>query len=457
MFRYQNSWCLLLLTFASIILLGIWVDSSRWSRWKVYNLINSGLSADGHFEPLLSRFGSAQSANYRSKSSLSFKYSSSELNFLTWSPKDKPWFMVNGSLIPNPNEITFSRLSLLPEDDEPWNDRIINQLMYIPQGYQSDQLKKDDLKKILLHFDKSSWGQELPIGQDIFLQDLCPVNTCEITFDNRQASTADAILFKDHYEKPKHQKPDNQIWILYVLECPLHTPPFRGLNEMINWTATYRHDSDIVAPYEKFVYYDPEVKTKLQSINYAQGKTKKVAWFVSNCSARNKRLEYAKELSKYIDVDIFGRCGKLSCSRKNADECFEMLDKDYKFYLSFENSNCRDYITEKFYSNGLNRKIIPITMGAHPEDYKRSSPANSYIHVNDFSSPKDLASYLLKLDANDTLYNQYFSWKGTGEFINTYFWCRLCSMLHGPVKPKLYENLADWWYSPSICSADDWL
>lgn len=187
---------LLLLTFASIILLGIWVDSSRWSRWKVYNLINSGLSADGHFEPLLSRFGSAQSANYRSKSSLSFKYSSSELNFLTWSPKDKPWFMVNGSLIPNPNEITFSRLSLLPEDDEPWNDRIINQLMYIPQGYQSDQLKKDDLKKILLHFDKSSWGQELPIGQDIFLQDLCPVNTCEITFDNRQASTADAILFK---------------------------------------------------------------------------------------------------------------------------------------------------------------------------------------------------------------------------------------------------------------------
>ena len=41
--------------------------------------------------------------------------------------------------------------------------------------------------------------------------------------------------------------------------------------------------------------------------NYALGKTKKVAWFVSNCGARNKRLEYARELSKHIEVDIYGR------------------------------------------------------------------------------------------------------------------------------------------------------
>ena len=31
-------------------------------------------------------------------------------------------------------------------------------------------------------------------------------------------------------------------------------------------------------------------------------KTKKVAWFVSNCNARNKRLTYAKRLAKYIQV-----------------------------------------------------------------------------------------------------------------------------------------------------------
>ena len=67
---------------------------------------------------------------------------------------------------------------------------------------------------------------------------------------------------------------------------------------------------------------------------------------------RNKRLEYAKNLSMYIPVDIYGGCGNMSCPRSNSN-CFSMLDKQYKFYLAFENSNCRDYITEKFFVNSL--------------------------------------------------------------------------------------------------------
>lgn len=69
-------------------------------------------------------------------------------------------------------------------------------------------------------------------------------------------------------------------------------------------------------------------------------------------------------------------------------------------------------------------------MGARPEDYEMSSPQRSFIHIDEFDSPKELAEYLHILDRNDELYNSYFKWKGTGEFINTYFWCRVCSMLH---------------------------
>lgn len=47
-------------------------------------------------------------------------------------------------------------------------------------------------------------------------------------------------------------------------------------------------------------------------------------------------------------------------------------------------------------------------MGAHPDDYARAAPYKSYIHVDDFSSPKDLADYLHLLDQNDDLYNEYF-------------------------------------------------
>lgn len=63
-----------------------------------------------------------------------------------------------------------------------------------------------------------------------------------------------------------------------------------------------RRDSTIMAPYEKWQYYDTKVQQQEQDHNYALNKTKKVAWFVSNCGARNGRLHYAHELQKHIEV-----------------------------------------------------------------------------------------------------------------------------------------------------------
>ena len=71
-----------------------------------------------------------------------------------------------------------------------------------------------------------------------------------------------------------------------------------------------------------------------------------------------------------------------------------MLDTDYKFYLAFENSNCVDYITEKFFVNGLKHNILPIVMGASKEAYERSAPFNSFLHVDDFTGPAHLAQFL---------------------------------------------------------------
>lgn len=69
-------------------------------------------------------------------------------------------------------------------------------------------------------------------------------------------------------------------------------------------------------------------------------------------------------------------------------------------------------------------------MGARPEDYERSAPHKSFLHVDNFASPAALAEYLHVLDKDDTLYNEYFQWKGTGEMIDTKFFCRMCSLLH---------------------------
>jgi len=80
----------------------------------------------------------------------------------------------------------------------------------------------------------------------------------------------------------------------------------------------------------------------------------------------------------------------------------------------------------------LLNNVIPIVMGAHPDDYKALAPENSYIHIEDFDSPKSLAAYLKKLDENDSFYNEYFKWKGRGRFVDTMsdFFCRVCGMLY---------------------------
>lgn len=95
-------------------------------------------------------------------------------------------------------------------------------------------------------------------------------------------------------------------------------------------------------------------------------------------------------------------------------------------------------------------------MGARQADYVRSSPPHSFIHVEDFPSAKALAEYLHLLDRNETLYNKYLRWKGSGEFINTYFWCRLCAMLHAPPLPKVYPDIGAWWAGPGTCRSNRW-
>ncbi|XP_049844781.1 glycoprotein 3-alpha-L-fucosyltransferase A-like [Schistocerca gregaria] len=361
-------------------------------------------------------------------------------------PWARPWFMAGGSRWPQYDPASSARLW---PHQAPDSDRITEQLMFVPPP--SDEPPR--IRKVLVYNGLGSWSP-LRAGRDAFQH--CPVSSCTITTNKAEASDADAILFKDHFVNPGVHRPARQVWILYFLECPYHTQHVKH-NDVFNWTATYRRDSDIVAPYERWAYYDDRVRQKPHAdFNYAANKTKKVAWFVSNCGARNKRLQYAHELQKHIQVDIYGACGTKKCPRSNANKCLEMLDRDYKFYLAFENSNCKDYITEKFYVNGLMRNVLPVVMGARPEDYARNAPERSYIHVDEFASAKELAAYLHQLDTDDELYNSYFRWKGTGEFINTYFFCRLCALLHDDFPAKAYRDINEWWRGPGTCTSGSW-
>ena len=155
------------------------------------------------------------------------------------------------------------------------------------------------LKKILLWNGASSWGGLKP-GRGIFLKEKCPVSSCVLSSTRSEAESVDLVLFKDHFTMPYFRRPSNQLWMLYLLgiftawkynmiskylECPLHTQIFKQAS-IFNWTATYRRDSTVVAPYERWQYYNSNVRTREQERDYAANKTKQVAWFVSNCGAR---------------------------------------------------------------------------------------------------------------------------------------------------------------------------
>ena len=101
--------------------------------------------------------------------------------------------------------------------------------------------------------------------------------------------------------------------------------------------------------------------------------------------------------------------------------------------------------------------VVPVVMGGRKEDYEAVAPPHSFIHVDDFTSPKALADYLLKLDENEDLYNAYFNWKNTGSFINTKFWCRMCAMMHDVNKPVTwFDDVERWWRTNHSCTKSRW-
>eukprot|EP00455_Lapot_gusevi_P018094 TRINITY_DN1980_c0_g1_i6.p1 TRINITY_DN1980_c0_g1~~TRINITY_DN1980_c0_g1_i6.p1 ORF type:complete len:403 (+),score=11.29 TRINITY_DN1980_c0_g1_i6:147-1355(+) len=258
----------------------------------------------------------------------------------------------------------------------------------------------------------------------------CP-DSCRWTSDLAYQSHADGLIFHasdwNWRDVPPHVC--GQKWVMYTQESPLSLgkhgegPTDEELQQDFDLVSTYRLDSDIPRPY--FPYdsgpgrlFDPPVPT-------SQRQKAPVMWVASNCEANNRRLDYVKELMKYIEIDSYGSClknkewprnaswvkGKSGdFSRKNfyGEELFQ-LTRQYKFYLAFANSNCVDYVDEKVWRS-LEAGAVPIVLGA-PNLRDFSPLPGAIIETADFRSPKHLAEYLHTLNANSTLYEYHLRFK----------------------------------------------
>jgi hypothetical protein len=87
----------------------------------------------------------------------------------------------------------------------------------------------------------------------------------------------------------------------------------------------------------------------------------------------------------------------------------QKLLRSYKFVLAFENSSCRDYVTEKLFQP-LMTGCVPVYRGApNVEDFVPGD--HCYINAADFASPRHLAEYLQRLNGDEKAYAEYFAWK----------------------------------------------
>lgn len=314
-------------------------------------------------------------------------------------------------------------------------------------NYTSEVRKETHKKPLLL-----IWGP--PMGVKFDFNDCkkyYDITSCDLTYNRSLYQQADAVLFfhKDIDSvghMPQGPRPPLQKWIWYHVESPTNTLRIAGINDIFNLTLSYRRDAGINARFNVAIKNEPGDHFVLPK------KDKLVCWMVSNkwTQGTSIRMAYYNELIKHVKVHVFG-----AFSVPLTPELYYPTMESCKFYMAFENSVHKDYITEKV--NGpLSSGTVPIVLGPPRDNYEEFMPGDSFIHINDFPNAKALAEYLLDLDKNDEKYMEYFRWRQfytatphlqttKNEF--TQPTCLACDYVSRDNRYSVVHNLYGWYFS----------
>ena len=218
----------------------------------------------------------------------------------------------------------------------------------------------------------------------------------KILYDNNPKIKPDYLIyscFGDLYKKYKCTK------IYYSFENTL--PDFTECHYSIGLRFLSQPDKRYFRNPLNLSYY---IKIgNLYNISVSKGfnatNRKFCAWLVSNgnCKIRNGFYEM---LSKYKIIDSGGNF-KNNIGFKITDKM--SFFKNYKFAIVFENSKYLGYFTEKF-TDALNSGTIPIYWG--DDSILDIFNDKSYIHIRNESEFEEKIKYIIKIDRNDTLYNE---------------------------------------------------
>ena len=232
---------------------------------------------------------------------------------------------------------------------------------------------------------------------------------CAFTVDRQYADKAAAVVFHipTLWQLPKLKR-RGQLWVGWSMESTENYPQLMdpAVRDRLDLMMSYRLDSDLPVTYVPGGHVSDWI---LPPGEKSSGRL--CATLISHKDQLSGRVAYVNELMRHADIHSYGKVlNNRTLPEQDLGRATKAkLLRSYKFALAFENSICRDYVTEKLFEP-LMTGCVPVYRGApNVEDFVPGD--HCYINTADFTSPQHLADYLHHLDGDDKAYADYFAWK----------------------------------------------
>ena len=274
---------------------------------------------------------------------------------------------------------------------------------------------------------------------------------CKVSHDRKEVIRADAVLFHFYYLKqddlPMNRSYD-QIWIFLNQEPPSKiTVDLGRYKHVFNWTASYRRDSKVIFSYGQIVKRKDRRQSTVPPI---EQKSEFAFAAVSNRFDEAQRYKILDDFCRLnSNVRLFGKFYQEKCEVKGHKCLSKATASKYFFKFAFENNNCKDYVTEKYW-NALDDGVIPVVNWWPEQIPSTLIPNNSYINIYDFANISDVYSHMIQVTLNKTLFNAYNAWRAEYTVdISDQGACSVCKELH---KNHSRQSLdVEKWLQNDIC------
>ncbi|KAL3107855.1 hypothetical protein niasHT_017087 [Heterodera trifolii] len=280
---------------------------------------------------------------------------------------------------------------------------------------------------------------------------------CEYSEDREIAQNASVIVFHETAaggDLPDRRWPD-QLYVMFDLESPSRGPQFPAPN-FFNLTMTYlaNDQNNLMAPYGSLHKINrsngenlEDIWTWEEVVEKVGRKDKTALQIASNCASHSAREAYTEELSRHIEVTGYGRCfGGRNCDRK----CYDTEIDRHFFYLAFENSVCRNYITEKFW-NAFRHLTVPVVLSRAVME-GLDIPPEAFVAADDFGTVEEMAKFLVEMQNDLNKYLRFFNWtrfyRRNSDIVPAErAICRLCDLAHRRMAPgsKVIADIDRYW------------